>query len=174
MKSYAKVEGAILRSGFTISTLVSGTARGADKLGEQWGRKNNVEIERHPAQWNKYGPAAGPIRNREMSEVSDATVLIWGGDSTGSHDMLQNTLRQRNELYVEIDLDAPPSKKKAFDRERTAFVSGLPPSWWRLNSFDAVCIAIILEACYAATRGLGESIDERVLLAADLLHEEMT
>ena len=60
----------IFRSGFT--EIVSGTASGADKLGERYAQEHNLAIKRFPADWEKYGKAAGHIRNRQMAEYADA------------------------------------------------------------------------------------------------------
>ena len=47
----------IFRSDFT--EIVSGTASGADKLGERYAQEHNLAIKRFPADWEKYGKAAG-------------------------------------------------------------------------------------------------------------------
>ncbi len=57
-------------------TIISGTANGADKLGERYAREHNYEIICMPAKW-EHGKAAGPIRNREMAEAADACVVFW-------------------------------------------------------------------------------------------------
>ena len=44
--------------------IVSGTARGADKLGEKYAKDNNIPTQLFPANWNKYGKAAGPVTSR--------------------------------------------------------------------------------------------------------------
>ena len=54
--------------------IVSGTCKGADILGENYAKDNNLPIKQFPADWNKHGKKAGYIRNKEMSEY--ATHLI--------------------------------------------------------------------------------------------------
>lgn len=68
--------------------IVSGCARGADKLGEKWALKNAIEIKRFPADWFGEGDSAGHLRNVEMARVSDALVTFWDGRSTGTKDMI--------------------------------------------------------------------------------------
>ncbi|QHB38088.1 DprA-like DNA processing chain A [Mycobacterium phage Noelle] len=51
--------------------VVHGAARGADDIADRWAwgmhqMGYKVEPEDHPADWDKYGKAAGHIRNREM------------------------------------------------------------------------------------------------------------
>lgn len=48
--------------------LIHGNCSGVDKLAAEVGKELGFQIESHPANWNKYGNAAGPIRNKEMIE----------------------------------------------------------------------------------------------------------
>lgn len=68
--------------------IVSGGAGGADSLGERYARENGLEVERYPADWNKYGRGAGPRRNRQMAEVSDYVICFWDGQSRGTKSMI--------------------------------------------------------------------------------------
>ena len=71
-----------------ITMIVSGTARGADRLGEMWADNNNVPVKKHPADWNKHGKSAGYIRNSEMAKCSEALVAFWDGKSRGTKHMI--------------------------------------------------------------------------------------
>ena len=77
-----------------ITVVISGTAQGADVLGEQWAKSHGLEIERYPADWAEHGRAAGPIRNRLMAENADALIAIWDGTSRGTKNMFE-TARDR-------------------------------------------------------------------------------
>jgi hypothetical protein len=50
-----------------------------------------------PAKWDKYGKAAGPLRNREMAAYADALILVWDGKSRGSANMLAEAKRGRSQ-----------------------------------------------------------------------------
>ena len=67
---------------------VSGGCSGADMLGEKYAEENGYKIERHPADWKRYGRAAGPKRNKEMVEVSDLVICFWDGESRGTKSMI--------------------------------------------------------------------------------------
>lgn len=66
------------------SEVVSGGAPGADALGEAYAQEFGLPVRRFPADWNRHGKAAGPIRNRKMAEYADAVVLLPGGRGTAS------------------------------------------------------------------------------------------
>lgn len=68
--------------------IVSGHASGADALGERYAHENGLDLEAHPADWNKHGKTAGPIRNAEMAAVADALIAFWDGKSRGTADMI--------------------------------------------------------------------------------------
>lgn len=55
-------------------TIVEGCARGADTMAESWAYWYEVPIIHHPADWDRYGKAAGSIRNREM--LNEGPVLV--------------------------------------------------------------------------------------------------
>lgn len=62
-------------------TLVHGACRsGADAIAQKWGEDRGPEkviIERHPANWAKYGKYAGPIRNEEMVNAGADVCLAF-------------------------------------------------------------------------------------------------
>jgi hypothetical protein len=81
-------------------TVVSGHARGADKLGEAWANSRGVKLEVKPADWDTHGKRAGPIRNAEMAEIGTHLVLFWDGASSGSRDMLDRAIKKG--LWVKV------------------------------------------------------------------------
>ena len=68
--------------------IVSGTARGGDRLGEAWARTNGHEVKKFPADWGKYGRSAGYKRNEQMADYADALIAIWDGKSKGTKHMI--------------------------------------------------------------------------------------
>lgn len=91
---------AISLCGWDISTVVSGTARGADRFGEEWASLNNIPIERYPADWDNNKKAAGYIRNIEMADNAEALIALWDGESRGTKHMI--TVAKRKGLKVFI------------------------------------------------------------------------
>jgi hypothetical protein len=103
IEDYNIVNEAIKESKYDISCVISGTAHGVDKLGEEWASKNNVAVLRMPADWKQYGKAAGPIRNEEMAKIADAAVIIWDGESKGTKHMI-DTMEKLNKPYYWISI----------------------------------------------------------------------
>ena len=68
--------------------IVSGTARGADQLGERFAALKNLEVISCPADWDTHGKSAGYKRNAYMASIADACVVFWDGQSRGSKHMI--------------------------------------------------------------------------------------
>lgn len=64
--------------------VIHGRCRGADKLAGEWAETNGVPVKEFPADWGKFGPAAGPIRNKQMLDEGqpDMCVGFPGGKGT--------------------------------------------------------------------------------------------
>lgn len=84
INDYNVVKKAIQDSGFYITEVVSGGAKGVDRLGEMWAREHNVRVKQFLPEWNKYGKQAGILRNKEMVDYADAVIAIWDGESKGT------------------------------------------------------------------------------------------
>jgi len=86
---YPLVDKAVKDSGFDVTEVVCGLARGGDLLGERWGNEHGVSVTYFPAEWKRYGRAAGPIRNEQMALYGDALIVFLYPNSRGSLNMLQ-------------------------------------------------------------------------------------
>lgn len=68
-----------------IKVLIHGGSRGADTLADDWANERHIDIILVPAEWRKYGRAAGPMRNAKMLEHNpDLVVAFPGGKGTRS------------------------------------------------------------------------------------------
>jgi hypothetical protein len=68
--------------------IVSGTAGGADMLGERYAAEKGYSINRFVADWSKYGKQAGPIRNVAMAKYADRAIIFWDSKSPGTRHMI--------------------------------------------------------------------------------------
>lgn len=101
--SFGFITNAIGMLGITnISEVVSGTAVGVDQEGEHWASHMSVSVKRFPAEWDKYGKRAGPIRNSKMAVYADCLLLIWDGSSSGSSHMKSAMIEMGKPVYEVI------------------------------------------------------------------------
>lgn len=77
--------------------VIAGGCRGADKIAEKIAKDLNLQVLIFPAEWDKFGRAAGPIRNRQMLvEGKPDMVIAFHPDistSKGTKDMVDQALR---------------------------------------------------------------------------------
>ena len=69
-------------------TIVSGHCSGVDLMSERYAKENGLGLEIFPADCDKYGRAAGPIRNKQMVEVSDYVIAFWDQKSRGTKSLI--------------------------------------------------------------------------------------
>jgi hypothetical protein len=98
--TYEDVIQAVELCGWLPSTVICGGARGADALGEAWAESKNVPIEYFPADWNRYGRSAGPIRNSLMAQQSEALIAVWDGFSRGTKNMIELAAKHNLRIYI--------------------------------------------------------------------------
>ena len=79
---------------------VSGTARGADRMGEEWARLHKVPVKKFPADWDTHGKSAGHIRNAEMAEYGDVLIAYWDGKSRGTKGMIDLATKKGLKVIV--------------------------------------------------------------------------
>lgn len=64
--------------------VIEGGARGADTIAGEEALKLHFSVNHFPAQWSKYGKAAGPIRNRVMLDQQPQLVVAFHNDLANS------------------------------------------------------------------------------------------
>lgn len=90
--------------GYAPVKVIHGDCRGADRMAGEYAEHQGCSVFKFPADWTKYGRAAGPIRNQQMlDEGKPDLVLAFHDDierSKGTKDMV---IRARNAgIPVEI------------------------------------------------------------------------
>ena len=84
----------------SIDQVVSGTARGIDRLGEAWAEGYGIPIHRMPADWQKFGRSAGYRRNEDMARHADALLAVWDGSSRGTKHMIDLGRKHGLTIYI--------------------------------------------------------------------------
>lgn len=69
-------------------TIISGGARGADRLGERIAEEYNLDLKIYPANWETYGKKAGYIRNQQMANNATHLLAAWDRQSRGTMHMI--------------------------------------------------------------------------------------
>lgn len=71
--------------------IISGTARGADKLGERFANEYNFTVILFPANWGDFGKRAGRLRNEQMAKFAQNQycIVFWDGESRGTKHMIE-------------------------------------------------------------------------------------
>jgi len=82
--NYTLVEHTLSTYKQQIEVVVSGGARGADKLGEQWATENGIKTLIFKPDWTKYGKRAGILRNNDIIQNADYVIAFWDGQSKGT------------------------------------------------------------------------------------------
>ena len=86
--------------------IISGTARGADTLGEQFAKEFGLEVKKFIPDWDRLGKRAGYIRNAEMAKYATKDdnngmlIAFWDGKSKGTKHMIDLANRYGLEVHV--------------------------------------------------------------------------
>lgn len=94
-------------------TIIEGGARGADQFASEWADGKLAQGVRHvtfPAEWGRYGRAAGPIRNQQMLDEGKPDIVLAFHDdiedSKGTRDMLRRA--QKAGVLTRVFDHVPP------------------------------------------------------------------
>ena len=84
--------------------IVSGHCEGADILGEQYAKRHGISCKLFPAEWTKFGRAAGPIRNSQMIEYTSKSfkpivIAFVSPRSKGTMDTIKKAIRKGFTIY---------------------------------------------------------------------------
>jgi hypothetical protein len=83
-----------------IDVIISGDAKGPDSYGTRWAEEHDIPVEHFPPDWHTYGRTAGVMRNIEMSNVADALIAIWDGQSRGTKHMISRMRELSKLVYI--------------------------------------------------------------------------
>lgn len=79
-----------LRGKYGRLNVIQGGARGSDALAREWAFcQTSVHLSNFPAEWEKYGKAAGAIRNQQMLIEGKPDLVIAFPGGRGTADMVR-------------------------------------------------------------------------------------
>jgi hypothetical protein len=94
------VDKIISKRGYENITIVSGGAKGADTLAKVYAKEKGYFFKEFPAEWDKFGKAAGPIRNQQMALQSDLVIAFKKEFSKGTTNMIEQSKGYAVEVIV--------------------------------------------------------------------------
>jgi len=94
-----------------VTTLVHGGCRGADRLAGEVAGRLGMTVEAYPADWERYGKAAGQLRNQRMLDEGRPDYAIGFhanlDESKGSADMLRRCNTAGLPVHIDDGARAP-------------------------------------------------------------------
>jgi hypothetical protein len=103
---YEKLKEELLKlhtpDGHKVDCIISGHAKGADSLGERFAEEYNIPCEIYPADWDKYGKAAGLIRNAQMLKEGKVGLVLafLAPESRGTKNMIEQSIKVKKPVKV--------------------------------------------------------------------------
>lgn len=86
---------------YSIKRIVSGGARGADRLAAAYGRTKGIDVKEFLPDSKKFGwPAAAFIRNQQIVDASEEIIAFWNGKSTGTADTVRKAQKANKLVHV--------------------------------------------------------------------------
>lgn len=85
-----------LRQQWGNLVLIQGGAKGADEMARDWwqshwGQAREGELLNFPADWDKHGKRAGPIRNAQMLKEGKPDLVVAFPGGPGTMDMIKKS-----------------------------------------------------------------------------------
>ena len=82
-------------------TIISGMARGADRLGIDIARAYGLKVIEMPANWDLYGKSAGYRRNEAMAQIATHLLAAFNGSKGTGH--MIDLAKKYNLVIKQID-----------------------------------------------------------------------
>ena len=110
------IQKAVDQSGFDVTMVVSGGARGIDKFAVDWAKSKGIPVEEYDADWDnlhapgariktnkwgkKYNANAGHDRNTTIVKRAEAVIAIQpNGPTSGTQDTVRKTKKAKKPLH---------------------------------------------------------------------------
>ena len=114
IEEYQAILDAIEASGFEITEVISGGARGVDSLGERYGTEKGIPVKVFPADWESDGRKAGIMRNKKMAAYAEALIAVMFNNSKGTSHMISESIAKGLKVFViEVELDESSKFRKS-------------------------------------------------------------
>lgn len=82
------------------SKVISGAARGVDRIAAAYAKRLGYPVKEFPADWDKYGKAAGMKRNAVMVKIATRAFVFWDCKSRGTLHTMELTWEAKKPMTV--------------------------------------------------------------------------
>ncbi|MBQ4316605.1 MAG: DUF2493 domain-containing protein [Oscillospiraceae bacterium] len=82
--------------------ILSGHCSGVDAMAEEYAAEHGLKVKLYPAEWARYGKAAGPKRNNQMAKDASAVIAFWDGRSRGTKNMIDTATKLNKPVFVKM------------------------------------------------------------------------
>jgi hypothetical protein len=108
-----------------ITVVIHGSYRSADTLADEWGKRRMREVLPFPADWDRLGPRAGPVRNQRMLDEGrpHAVIALPGGGGTA------DMVRRASAAALPVWEPAPAVLARMVTQNAQREAGGAVPGW---------------------------------------------
>lgn len=85
---------------YDIEHIVSGGAKGADKLGEMYADKYGIKKLIFLPDWKQFGRKAGFMRNKDIIENCDVVFAFWDMKSKGTEHSVKLSHKLKKKIFI--------------------------------------------------------------------------
>jgi hypothetical protein len=90
--------------------IISGGGRGTDLLAEVYARNRTIPFVAYPADWQRFGRSAGPIRNKIIADQCTDCLAFVHPKSIGTRNTIEEVRKLGKSVYI-IELSEVPKGK---------------------------------------------------------------
>lgn len=83
-----------------IQCIISGGARGADRLAARYARENQILLREYIPNWKRHGKSAGYRRNHDIIKDADIVIAFWDGESRGTKHSIRLAKEAKKTLVI--------------------------------------------------------------------------
>ena len=83
-----------------LEEIISGGAKGADSLAEQYACEYGIDLNVIKASWRTYGKQAGYMRNVVIIEQADQVIAFWDGESKGTKHTIDTAKKAGKPVFI--------------------------------------------------------------------------
>lgn len=83
-----------------ISKIISGGAKGADSMAEQFAKEYGISTIIFKPNWKQYGSAAGVMRNTDIVNCSDKIIAFPSKEGKGTQDTIKKARNKNIPIYI--------------------------------------------------------------------------